>query len=84
VEDGSCLFYSEKETAKHLCFDYVVAKQCWFVISEIVGLHVGESIVEIGKFWLSDKNFSMINIITSAVLWSIWNLSDDLCFQHIG
>lgn len=60
MEDDSCLFYSEKETGNHLFFDSVVAKHCWFVISEIVVLHVGESIVEIGKFRLSDKNFSIL------------------------
>jgi len=49
----------------------VLAKQCWFVISEIVGSHVGESIVELGKFWLSDKNLSMINMVKFVVLWSI-------------
>lgn len=84
VEDESCLFCSEKESVNHLFFDCVVAKQCWLVISEIIGIHVGGNIVEIGKLWLRDKKFGVINMVTSAVLWSIWKPRDDLCFQHIG
>ena len=56
VEDPSCLFCSEKESVQHLFFDRVVAKQCRFLISEILNTMVGVNLVDIGKFWLINKN----------------------------
>jgi hypothetical protein len=62
----------------------VVAKQCWTVISNIVGVTVGNDLAVIGQFWLSNKRNGLLNIVTSAVLWSIWKLRNELCFQRIG
>jgi hypothetical protein len=84
VEDDSCLFCSEKETINHLFFDCAIAKQCWNMISELIGCRVGEDMINIGKFWLSNKNHCVLNMITSATIWSIWKLRNDLCFQRQG
>jgi hypothetical protein len=45
---------------------------------------VGSDITEIGKFWLSPKKYVLVNIITVVVLWSIWKLMNEFCFQRIG
>ena len=50
VEDENCLFCLEKESIHHLFFDCVVAKQCWKVMSEVVGSQIGGDVVEVGKF----------------------------------
>jgi hypothetical protein len=55
VEDPSCLFCSEAESVQHLCFDCVVAAQCWKVTSDIIGTTVGVDLVSIGQYWLSNK-----------------------------
>ena len=41
VDDENCLFCLEKETIQHVFFDCVVAKQCWKILSDILGLQVG-------------------------------------------
>lgn len=51
-------FALKKETSQHLLFDFVDAKYCWFLIYEVIGILVGESVVDIGKFWLSSKKVS--------------------------
>jgi hypothetical protein len=84
LEDESCLLCSEKETSQHLFFYCVVAKQCWALFSELLGTRVGSDIIEIGKFWLSPKKYVLVNIITVVVLWSIWKLRNEICFQRIG
>jgi hypothetical protein len=84
LEDESCLLCSEKETSQHLFFDCAVAKQCWVIFSELLGTRVGSDITEIGKFWLSPKKYVLVNIITAVVLWSIWKLRNEFCFQRIG
>ena len=84
VEDATCLFCVENESCHHLFFDCAVARRCWTVVSDILGIQVGGDIVSIGQLWLSDKKNSVINMITSAVLWSIWKLRNELCFQRSG
>jgi len=84
VEDENCLFCLERETIRHIFFDCVVAKSCWNIVSDVLGFQVGGSMLDIGKFWLSDKRHCVTNMITSAVIWSIWKLRNDLCFQRIG
>lgn len=44
-------------------FECVVAKQCWAIISDILNCRVGENMVEIGKFWLSNKKHVPVNMI---------------------
>ena len=38
------------------------------VISEILGVTVGDNMVNIGKFWLSNKRNGLVNILTSLLL----------------
>jgi hypothetical protein len=80
VEDENCLFCLEKETIQHVFFDCVVARQCWRIVSDILGYQVRKSMLNIGKFWLSNKRHCIVNMITSAVIWSVWKLRNDLCF----
>jgi hypothetical protein len=35
---------------------------------EILGCKVGENMMEIGKYWLSNKKHCHVNIITSAII----------------
>jgi hypothetical protein len=84
VEDESCLFCSEKETIQHVFFECVVAKQCWSILSDIIGCRVGANMCDVGKFWLSNKRHVLVNVVSSAVIWSIWKLRNDLCFQRLG
>lgn len=60
MADGSCLFCLEFESVQHVFFECVVAKQCWCMISEVVKVKVGDNLVEIGKFWLSDKKHGLL------------------------
>jgi hypothetical protein len=84
VEDESCLFCSEKETIQHVFFECVVAKQCWYIMSDILDCRVDENMCDVGKFWLSNKKHVLVNVVSSAVIWSIWKLRNDLCFQRLG
>jgi hypothetical protein len=44
---------------------------------------MGNNIVDVGKYWLSSKIYIVVNMVTSAVIWSIWKLRNELCFQKI-
>ena len=84
VEDATCLFCSEKETVCHLFFDCVVAKQLWSYIFECFGFNVGMNFESIGSMWLGKKKFTVHNILTSAALWGLWKLRNELCFQSLN
>jgi hypothetical protein len=76
------MFCSEEETVHHVFFECVVAKHMWVYISECLYVNLGGCFESIGKFWLSDKKNSVINIFTSAALWGHWKLRNCLCFQN--
>lgn len=75
-------FVMRQNPFTHLFFDCVVAKQTWCLISEVVGVDLGDSFESIGTCWLSNKRHLVTNIVSSATLWSIWKLRNDLCFQN--
>jgi len=52
------------------------------LIFDILKIKVGDNLVEIG--WLNDKKHGMLNIITSAVLGSIWKPRNEICFRKTG
>jgi hypothetical protein len=66
LDDTSCLFCNEAESVHHLFFDCVVAKQTWCLISEVVGVDLGDSFESIGTCWLSNKRRLVTNIVSSA------------------
>lgn len=72
VEDENCLFCLEKETIQHVFFECFVAKQCWCIISDILSYNVSGSMLDVGKYWLSNKKCCLVNMVSSAVIWSIW------------
>lgn len=75
LEDECCLFCTEEKSVHHVFFECVVAKQFWAIISDAVG---------IGTYWLSNKKHTVLNMVSSAVLWSIYKLRNDIYFQNIG
>jgi hypothetical protein len=71
LDDTSCLFCAEIETTHHLLFECVVVKRAWELISQVAGFELGSNYESIAKLWLCNKKFGVINIVSSAVCWSI-------------
>jgi len=82
LEDNTCLFCTEREISHHLFFDCVVARHMWCVISELLTLDIGSDFESIGGKWLSNKRFLIPNMCTSASLWCLWKLRNDMHFQN--
>jgi hypothetical protein len=62
LDDDSCFFWNEHESAKHLFFECVVAKSIWDVISDIFKLPIGNSFESVAHWWLSDNKNLVLNI----------------------
>jgi hypothetical protein len=60
----------------------MVAKQLWGTLLDILGVQLGGTLDNIGKFWLSSKRNGVLDMCTSAAFWSLWKLRNDLCFQR--
>jgi hypothetical protein len=81
LDDMSCLFCNEQEDVRHLFFDCCVAKWVWNELSELLEFSVGNDFESIGKSWLSNKQFKTVNVLTSAALWTVRKIRNEMCFQ---
>jgi hypothetical protein len=83
VDDASCLFCNEQESAKHLFFDCVVARYIWNIISEVFGIAIGENFESVARWWISENKNYVLNIFSSATLWTLWSIRNEMCFQGL-
>jgi hypothetical protein len=83
LDDESCLFCNEHESAKHLFFECVVAKSIWDVVSDIFKLSNANSFESVARWWLSDNKNSVLNIFSSDTLWTLWSVRNEICFQEL-
>lgn len=58
-----------------------MSSNVWATVSGILGLELGNDFESIARFWIANKRHKLTNIISSAVLWSIWKLRNETCFQ---
>jgi hypothetical protein len=42
---------------------------------------VGADFESVAKWWLCDRKCKILNVVTSAALWSIWKTRNAICFQ---
>ena len=65
----------------HLFFGCFVAKRTWEVIAAVFGVPICADFESVARWWISNDRNAVLNIFSSAVLWSIWCLRNELCFQ---
>lgn len=81
--DKTCLFCAEFESVHHLLFDCYIAARIWSAIAEILELGGVWNFESVATRWIANKKNLCINIITSAVLWSIWKFRNKMYFQGL-
>ena len=74
VEDRTCLFCNELESIHHLLFECCMAKLVWCMWSEICGVTMGADFESVAKWWVGQKKYSIINVCSASILWSLWKL----------
>ena len=83
VSDPTCLFCSEKESISHLFFECCVARNIWLIISELLNQDIGANFESIARFWVANKRHKFTNVVASSVIWSLWKLRNEMCFQGV-
>jgi hypothetical protein len=53
----------------------------WGCISDLLGVRIGLDFESVAQFWLANKRHKVLNIVSSAVLWSMWKFRNEMCFQ---
>ena len=81
VEDLRCLFCNEPKTTHHLFFECIVANIMWKHLSDIFNIALGSIYESIARWWLSNNNHCVLNMSCAALMWCLWKLRNDICFQ---
>jgi hypothetical protein len=81
MTDKTCLFCPEHESVSHLFYECCVATRIWEVVAEIVELPLVVDFEAMARWWIRGKKYNSVNVIYTAVLWSLWKLRNNLCFQ---
>jgi hypothetical protein len=42
---------------------------------------LGVDFESVARFWVADKKHKVLNVCSEAVLWAIWKLRIECCFQ---
>jgi hypothetical protein len=83
-ESGTCVFYHQDETIKHLFFQYRFARSIWSVIQVASTLFLPCSITNKFVNWLNgiDNRFKEhIRVGAIVFIWSIWLCRNDKVFN---
>jgi hypothetical protein len=77
----TCLFCKEDETVYHLFFGCCVAQLMWAHVDGITGLLAIIDFSTLGKIWVLGRKYPELNVLSSAVIWTLWKTRNNLYFQ---
>jgi hypothetical protein len=81
LDNRSCMFCLESETADHLFFKCCVACSIWDIVAEIMGVDVVRDFESLAKWWIKGDNYNAITVLHAVVLWTLWKKRNNVCFQ---
>ena len=71
----------EIESVTHLFFECTVARNVWNIVEEVFGINIS-NFESLATKWLCNTRYMHINIVSAAVLWSIWNNRNGIVFNR--
>jgi hypothetical protein len=83
INDGRCLFCCEPESMCHLFFECDVARDVWSYVSSLVGRGMGNNYEQVARLWISNEKNGALNTFSSAVIWNLWKMRNELHFGSL-
>jgi hypothetical protein len=71
VENNTCLFCAELESASHLFFDCCMARMIWSDVSDMTDSPLIIDFESMGMMRLKEKNGRVFNVLTSVVVFNV-------------
>jgi hypothetical protein len=81
VDNKTFLFCDDLESTHHLFYECCVTQIMWGVVAKITGLPEILDFESMAKLWLRDKRLKAMNVFSTAVVWCIWKVRNEICFQ---
>ena len=81
VKPLECVFCKEIEYVRHLLFDCVVARLVWAEVNTVFNISV-VGFESVAKYWFCAKKCKQLNVVSSAVLWGLWNFRNSVVFNR--
>ena len=81
VKPLECELCKEIESVKHLFFECLISRQLWDIVAEVFDINV-TNFETIAAKWLCNKKFLQFIVVSSAILWGIWNNRNSLVFNQ--
>ena len=50
-------------------------------MSSIFDIQIGSNFESVARWWVSNNKNSVLNTVCAALMWSIWKLRNEMCFQ---
>ena len=82
IKPLDCVYCLEQESCSHLFFECIVAKHLWAHIEEYFSSQIGSSFESVARFWIATKKCSVLNTVSSAVLWCLWKYRNAMIFSN--
>lgn len=76
-----CSLCNEIESVTHLFFDCIVSKLLWNDVHMIFDIMITDYLCIASK-WLCESRYMQFNVVSSAILWSIWNNRNSIVFNR--
>jgi hypothetical protein len=75
-----CSLCKEIEIVKHLFFECLISELLWDDVFEVFNIRATD-FLSIASIWLCNTRHLQFNVVSSAVLWSIWNNRNSIVFN---
>lgn len=53
----------------------------WNLCVDILNIQGARGFEAVARWWISNEKHAILNMCTSAILWSLWKLRNAICFQ---
>jgi hypothetical protein len=76
-----CSLCKEIESVPHLFFDCLVSSLLWYEVQKFFDVEIID-FLSLASKWLCNKRYLQLNVVTSAIIRSIWNNRSSIVFNH--